>query len=295
MLNPHHLELYYYVARHGGISRAARHMPYGIQQPAISEQMRQLEDTLGAKLFERAPFRLTAAGQELFAYVQPFFGGLAALEARLRTATRPQLRIAAAETILRDHLPAALRRLHAGHPRLNLSLRSGYQPQFETWLREDEVDLAITPLERPPGRSLARLPLLRLPLVLLVPRRSPWRTAADFWRQPVIDLPLISTPETETLSRNFQAGLARMHRNWMPAITASSLDTVARYVADGLGCGVACAEATRHRGVRELPLEKFPPLEIVALSRPRPNAVVTAALEAIQRYARDKWPRHTLA
>jgi DNA-binding transcriptional LysR family regulator len=295
MLNPHHLELFYFVARHGGISRAARHMPYGIQQPAISEQMRQLEETVGVKLFERAPFRLTAAGQELFGFVQPFFGGLAALESKLRESTRPQLRIAAAETILRDHLPAALRRVRADHPGLNLSLRSGYQPQFETWLREDEIDLAITPLERTPGRRLARLPLLRLPLVLLVPRRSPYRHAADFWSRPGTDLPLISTPETETLSRNFQAGLARRRRTWIPTITASSLDTVARYVADGLGCGVSCVEATRHRGVRELLLEDFPPLVIVALTRSRPNPIVTAALDATQHYAREMWPRHALA
>ena len=37
-MNIHHLELFYYVARHGGISEAVRNMPYGIQQPAISGQ-----------------------------------------------------------------------------------------------------------------------------------------------------------------------------------------------------------------------------------------------------------------
>ena len=37
-MNVHHLELFYYVARHGGISRALQYMPYGIQQPAVSGQ-----------------------------------------------------------------------------------------------------------------------------------------------------------------------------------------------------------------------------------------------------------------
>ena len=45
-MNVHHLELFYYVARHGGISSAVRHMPYGIQQPAVSSQVLQLEKTL---------------------------------------------------------------------------------------------------------------------------------------------------------------------------------------------------------------------------------------------------------
>ena len=46
-MNIHHLELFYYVARHGGISEAVRNMPYGIQQPAISGQVIQLEEFLG--------------------------------------------------------------------------------------------------------------------------------------------------------------------------------------------------------------------------------------------------------
>ena len=78
MMNVHHLELFYYVAKHGGISAAVRAIPYGIQQPAVSGQMRQLEDGVGAKLFERSPFRLTPAGEQLFAHIQPFFENLGA-------------------------------------------------------------------------------------------------------------------------------------------------------------------------------------------------------------------------
>ena len=53
-MNIHHLELFYYVAKHGGISEAVRNMPYGIQQPAISGQVIQLEEFLGVTLFHRA-------------------------------------------------------------------------------------------------------------------------------------------------------------------------------------------------------------------------------------------------
>ena len=46
-MNIHHLELFYYVARHGGITEAVRNIPYGIQQPAVSGQVAQLEGYLG--------------------------------------------------------------------------------------------------------------------------------------------------------------------------------------------------------------------------------------------------------
>lgn len=48
-MNVHHLELFYYVAKHGGISAAVRGIPYGIQQPAVSAQMRALEDEVGGE------------------------------------------------------------------------------------------------------------------------------------------------------------------------------------------------------------------------------------------------------
>ena len=45
-MNIHHLELFYYVARYRGISRAVRNTPYGIQQPAVSSQILLLEQDL---------------------------------------------------------------------------------------------------------------------------------------------------------------------------------------------------------------------------------------------------------
>ena len=46
-MNVHHLELFYYVAKHGGIMPAVRNIPYGIQQPAVSSQIAHLEEYPG--------------------------------------------------------------------------------------------------------------------------------------------------------------------------------------------------------------------------------------------------------
>ncbi len=56
-MNVHHLELFYYVARHGGITEAVRNIPYCIRQPAVSGQVAQLEEYLGVTLFQRRPFK----------------------------------------------------------------------------------------------------------------------------------------------------------------------------------------------------------------------------------------------
>ncbi|WP_414662056.1 LysR family transcriptional regulator [Horticoccus sp. 23ND18S-11] len=290
MLNPHHLELFYYVARHRGISRAVRHMPYGIQQPGLSGQLLQLEKQLGTKLFLRTPFALTPEGEALYGFVRPFFEQLDAMEHQLRTGFGPQLRLGAAEPVLRDHLPAVLREVQRAHPALRLQLRSGYQPEFESWLLDREIDLAVTALDRRPAPGLSRQLLARLPLVLLVPKRSPLRDAASLWARPAFNEPLISIRESETISRHFQRGLVRYRRAWTPSIVASSLETVAQFVADGYGLGVGLAGTALHRNVRALPLDDFPVVEIVALWLGRPSPVVTAALDAMRTYAAARWP-----
>src|SRR5664279_4407821 len=100
-MNVHHLELFYHVAKHSGISAATRKMPYGIQQPAISGQILQLEKSLGVKLFQRRPFALTASGRDLFAFAEPFFGRIGEMSRRLRSEENVRLRLAAPATILR--------------------------------------------------------------------------------------------------------------------------------------------------------------------------------------------------
>ena len=71
IMNIHHLELFFYVARFGGIAEAVRNMPYGIQQPAVSAQVIQLEECLGLTLFHRRPFALTPAGEKLYRFIEP--------------------------------------------------------------------------------------------------------------------------------------------------------------------------------------------------------------------------------
>src|SRR5215813_493170 len=98
-LNIHHLELFYYVARHGGITEAVRNIPYGIQQPAVSGQVAQLEEYLGVTLFQRRPFSLTPAGEKLYHFIEPFFANLDAMTSELQGGKAGQIRIGASATV----------------------------------------------------------------------------------------------------------------------------------------------------------------------------------------------------
>ena len=292
-MNIHHLELFYYVARHGGISRAVRHIPYGIQQPAVSSQILLLEEGLGAKLFERSPFRLTTEGGELYAFVRPFFENLDAIEARLRKRAAPVIRIGASELVLREYLPPVMQLLRQKYPQVRLSLQSGFTPQLEAWLLDRQIDLAVTPLDKRPPKRLSCLRLLRVPLVLLVHRKAKLRSAAELWAPGRITEPLITLPAEETISRVFKKGLQRLGIEWPATIEASSLDIITQYVANGQGVGVNVnlPGVSRHAQVRVLPLDGFDPLEVAALWHGQPAPLLRVLLEEGQRLVKQLWPQ----
>lgn len=292
-MNIHHLELFYYVARHGGISAAVRHMPYGIQQPAVSSQILLLEEDLGVKLFARQPFKLTKEGEELLEFVRPFFENLDPMAVRLRKTLGPQLRIGASELLLRDHLPAVIERLKQVQPGLRLALRAGTQRELEGLVREREIDLALIPLYGRLRSPLKCLRLLRLPLVLLVHKKSKLKSAAELWTQLKPTEPLVCLGPTEIISQLFQAGLKRKGVTWPTGVEASSMELITRYVAmgEGVGVNVAVPEIIRHPQVRVLPLEGFDLIELAAVWPGELTPLLRTVLAELKHHVDKFWPQ----
>jgi DNA-binding transcriptional LysR family regulator len=287
-MNVHHLELFYFVARHGGISEAVRNIPYGIQQPAVSGQVAQLEEFLGVTLFHRRPFSLTPPGQKLYRFIEPFFGGLSEMAQELQGGAARQLRIGSSDIILRDHLPAVLQAARRKFPTLKFTLRSNYLPELEAMLQKQELDLVITLTDKKPPAGFRSIILLQLPLILIVPKDSPLTSAEELWGRDKIEEPLICLPATEIICKNFQQGLARRGVDWFPRVEINSSDGVEAYVAGGFGIGlsVAVPKAKLLPKVRALELPGFAPVLVVALWQGKASPPLRALLDEMQSAAR---------
>ena len=292
-MNVHHLELFYYVAKHGGISQAVRNIPYGIQQPAVSGQVLALEEALDTRLFQRRPFALTPAGRRLAEFITPFFENLAEVAAELRGVAGQRLRLAASAQALRDHVPELLRILHRQQPLTRLYLQEAYQAEAEALLTRHEIDLAITELADRPAAGIKAQTLLRLPLVLLVREDSPLKSVRELWAEEPIRHPLISVGESQTLTRQFHDELRRRHaRQWPVSIEASSMDLVETYVAEGFGIGLSVlvpGKPARTAGpaLRALPLPGFAPLVVAALWQGKLSPVPAGFLELAKKRAAE--------
>jgi DNA-binding transcriptional LysR family regulator len=287
-MNIHHLELFYYVARHGGITEAVRNIPYGIQQPAVSGQVAQLEEFLGVTLFQRRPFALTPAGEKLYHFVCPFFSNLDTMAAELQGGKARQIRIGASTLVLRDHLPALFRSVRQKFPNLKVTLREGYQAELEAMLQREELDLAVTVIEKKSAPGIHSVALIEVPLALLVEKSSPITSADQLWQRDKIDEPLICLPGVEAICKHFQQGLLRAGVDWFSSIEVSSLDLIETYVANGFGIGlsVRAPKAALSPNIRALPLPGFAPVVVGALWRGRPSALLQAFLAEMQVHAK---------
>lgn len=286
-MNIHHLELFYYVALHRGVSAAARRIPYGIQQPAISAQVIQLEDNLGTTLFHRRPFQLTRAGQELFEFIEPFFGGVEAIGRRIRGGGELLIRIGAPETIQREYLPRLLKTLRQRLPELTFTLFTGRLADIEAKLVAQQIDLGIAPLEGHRPEGVEQKILVRLPMALLVPENSALKSAAALWKRDRIELPLIALPPDEPTCRAFQQELHRRKVEWFASIELNSQELVTRYVTEGFGVGLILVppDATAGPGTRTIDLPGFPSIPYGALWMGKLSRLQDLVLKEVQAIA----------
>lgn len=139
------LRLFEAVASHGSYTRAAEAIH--LTQPAISIQIKRLEESLGVRLFEQIGKKIymTAAGQELYATCEDVFGRFGQFEDRLdelQGEVSGPLRLAAVTTakyFLPHYLGAFLRR----HPKVEPQLKVSNRARIIERMSNNEDDIYI--------------------------------------------------------------------------------------------------------------------------------------------------------
>ncbi len=294
-MNVHHLELFYYVAKYEGITQAVRKMPYGIQQPAVSGQILQLEKELGVKLFNRRPFALTPEGEELYDFAYPFFSRLDEVEERLKGEQSQHLRLAASASVMKNHLPELLAGLREDVPQMRLTLLEAEPSEVPGLIINQKVDLAVTALHGRLSEGLREEELLKLPIAFHLPKERKEKRFADLleddeWQKGKVGkLPLIGLSQHEIFSKLIQEEFSARNIDWPVTVEVSSLDAAKEYVAKGFGVGMGVAVPGEQlpKGVRTLKPSGFEPLVIGALWQGQLKPVAEKFLEAARLRSRE--------
>ncbi|MEU4142184.1 LysR family transcriptional regulator [Streptomyces parvulus] len=297
MIEARHLRVLRAVASTGSFSAAGREL--GCTQPAVSQQMKALESSVGTPLLVRTgrEMRLTQAGEALVRHAAGIIAGLTAAEeevAAIAGLRAGRVRLVSFPSGSSTLVPTALAALRAAHPGTRVSLEEAEPPNSVELLREGDCDVALAfRYEGAAGAEewddLVVRPLLTDRLVALVPDGH--RLARAESAGPVAI--------GELARESWIAGCPRCRgqlvevcegAGFSPRIDFATDDYPAVVGLVGAGLGVAvlpqlAVESVRPRGVRTVALEPAVRREIVALSLPDLAQVpaVAATLDELAR------------
>ncbi|MFJ9645192.1 LysR family transcriptional regulator [Streptomyces sp. NPDC101206] len=277
MIEARHLRVLRAVADTGSFSAAAREL--GCTQPAVSQQMKALEQSAGTPLLIRAgrEMRLTQAGAALVRHAAGILAGLTAAEeevAAIAGLRAGRVRLVSFPSGSSTLVPTALAAMRAAHPGTRISLVEAEPPRSVEMLRDGDCDVALA--FRYAGTAAAAewadlvvRPLLTDRLVGLVPEGHRLAGAERLGMAELADEPWI-------------AGCPRCRRHlvevcegvgFTPRIDFATDDypAVAGLVGAGLGVAVLpelALESVRAKGVSTLTVEPAVEREVVALTLP---------------------------
>ncbi len=234
------LQVFAAVAEHASFSKAAAELH--LTQPAVSIQVKHLEESIGLPLFERIGKKLflTEAGSELRYYSQSIAQQLddaREVFAQLKDASRGQLRVAVATTAnsFASHLLAAFSRLY---PNAVLSLDVTNRTSLIRQLRNNETDMVI--MGRPPAElELVGEPFMDNPLVVIAAPDHPLAAGDRRLRLNAITDERFVVRETGSGTRAaMQRFLTEHGLDITIGMEMTSNEALKQAVAAGLGLGV---------------------------------------------------------
>jgi DNA-binding transcriptional LysR family regulator len=224
-LEPERLRAFVAVAESGNFTRAAERLH--LTQPAVSMQVRRLEESIGRSLFERnAQFvRLTDDGEALLGFARELLGVIG--RARRQFAQPPlegSVRFGMVEDFGTTLLPFILSRLRREHPHFELSIETGLGIDLNQRLEAGSLDLILTKRVAGPEKATA---LCRQNLV--------WVGQPGVFESGSDTVPLVLFP-LPAASREIILRTLREHRlRWSIRFESASIASLRAAVLAGIG------------------------------------------------------------
>ena len=296
-----HLRYFAAVAAHGSFNRAAQNLH--LTQPALSRQVRDLEEELGLPLFVRGKnaVTLTAAGELFYEEARDLLARADQAIQRVRGEVRHEvLRVGYAPSLTTGIMPGALEKFQAATPRVRIELMDLAPREMIALAKDGGLDLLIAP-----AGDEAEVPefqwseLRRMALVLVMAATHPLAKLKKIAPARLRDLPLIGlgrekfpeyAPRLRALLKPFGV-VPRLETTVNDGVSALFVALEAAHAAALFGEGIECVMP---RSLIARPFSPALPDIAVLLGlpavRPNPHAETFARLLRSEA-ARAKGPR----
>ena len=244
MVNLDLYRVFYTVAKSGSLTKAAEELY--ISQPAVSQSIKQLENQLGVRLFNRTHrgMELSAqGGKMIFSEVERALSLLNAAEnrvAEMQTAATGLIRIGASDMIFEYFLADKIVEFHEKYPAVKIELMADFTPDTIEKLKANRCDVAFVNL---PIEVDAELTLhgncMRLNDIFIVGEK--YKDLANKGTMSLSKLkeyPLILMDKNTVARRSLDNFLGAHGVELTPSIEVGGWDLMKRLVLRGMGIGV---------------------------------------------------------
>jgi len=242
------LEILLAVTRMRSFRRAAEEMR--LSQPALSQQIKELERELGTPVFDRLgrTIGLTQAGRILGAHAQRVFATLQGARdaiGELRGLRRGSLLLAGSSTPGIYLLPWLLGRFKRRYPAVDVILRIGNTREIEARVRDSEVDLGIVGGHLASATETCVEASLLDRLVLIVAPRHPWTASRTIGPERLQEECLLLREEGSATRRVTETALRKAGIEARTCLELGHTEAIKQGVRAGLGVAFVSQFAVR--------------------------------------------------
>jgi LysR family transcriptional regulator, nitrogen assimilation regulatory protein len=258
----------------GNMTRAAEAL--NIAQPALSQQIGNLESDLGVRLFDRSVHgvKATRSGELLYRYARDILRQAAnAREAMHRETDRPGGRVAVAmpSSTARMVTAALFLEMRGRYPDITLEFVENTSAELPGQVMQGRVDLAVVTVDMP-IRGLVIQPIIREDLFVLMHPRLGWRRRVMTLRE-LAKLPIILPSPPNNIRARIDLGFSKAGIQYEVVAEASTTALLISTVKSGAGVTILPLSA-----ISEEPVGSIQAARITNPSLSRELSVCTSAL-----------------
>jgi len=282
------------VAELGNFSRAAERLGYS--QPTVSVQIRQLEEELGFRLFDRIghAVRLTDKGRDALAYAQQvcLLCQQMTLEDPADVRKEVRIRVATADSLSASLLCECFPIIRSTHPGIRLELTTAGTGDLFRLLDQNEVDLVCTLDSHIYNTNYCIAGERKVGVHFVVGSESPLADRDTVSKEDIMSQNLLLTEKGMSYRRMLDEWLAKSSLEVQPVLEAGQADLICALVEKGLGCSFlpdfiteeACGRGT----VKRLEVEGFAP-ELWKQILYHREKWVSPSMQAVLRIMMERW------
>jgi len=286
------LELYRFfceVAKTGNVTKAADRLC--VTQSAVSQAIKQLEERLDEKLFDRNArgMQLTPEGKVLFSYASNAVSLIESAQEKLiniKNLREGEIKIGASDTICSILFLRMLKKFNAEHPGIHILIVDSSTGQSIDLIKSGAVDLSFVTLPIEDDPAIEIIPIMPIHDCFVAGEKYASLINVKMHIKDLENYPLLMIEKNSNSRKQTDRFFAKHNLEIKPAIEFASLGLLPKFAKEGLGIAVTIREDVQDMldsgELFELQIVEKPPVRKIALIQMK-NVSLSAASTAFKK------------